>query len=84
MRCGKPEASSAARLDDEYLSPQEEAMELGESTKRVHFREPPSFQVGNPDLCFQIRPFLKHMLIFKQARVRWREIRVATTVYFNH
>lgn len=47
--CGKAEARSAARPDDECLSPQEEAMELGESTKRVHFREPPSFQVGNPD-----------------------------------
>lgn len=39
---------SLAQSDDECLSPQEEAMEVGEVpalTKRVHFKEPPSFQV---------------------------------------
>lgn len=53
MQCGKVsrtvEVSSPTQSDEEYLSPQEEAMELGESpalSKRVHFKEPPSFQVG--------------------------------------
>lgn len=53
MRCGKLagvlEVSSPTQSDEEYLSPQEEAMELGDLpalSKRVHFKEPPSFQVG--------------------------------------
>lgn len=53
MQCGRPagalEVSSPTQSDEEYLSPQEEAMELGVSpaqSKRVHFKEPPSFQVG--------------------------------------
>ena len=54
MQCGEPagaslEVSSPTQTDEEYLSPQEEAMELGEtpaSGKRVHFKEPPSFRVG--------------------------------------
>ncbi|XP_041637580.1 striated muscle preferentially expressed protein kinase isoform X2 [Cheilinus undulatus] len=51
-QCGKPEFSSPIQSDEEYLSPQEEAMEIGESpapTKRVHFTEPPSFQVAPAD-----------------------------------
>ncbi|XP_069554254.1 striated muscle preferentially expressed protein kinase-like isoform X1 [Brachyistius frenatus] len=52
MRCGKRavslEASTPVQSDEEYLSPQEEAMEVGNSpfvSKRVHFKEPPLFQV---------------------------------------
>lgn len=48
-QCGKAEVSSPIQSDEEYLSPQEEPMELEESpapTKRVHFSEPPSFLVG--------------------------------------
>ncbi|CAJ1086795.1 LOW QUALITY PROTEIN: striated muscle preferentially expressed protein kinase [Xyrichtys novacula] len=53
-QCGKPalEVSSPIQSDEEYLSPQEEAMELGESpapAKRVHFTEPPSFQMAPCD-----------------------------------
>lgn len=57
MQCGEPagalEVSSPTQPDEEYLSPQGEAMELGESPalcKRVHFKEPPSFQVARHDL----------------------------------
>lgn len=53
MQCGKlagaMEVSSLIQSDEEYLSPQEEAMELGDSpalSKSVRFKEPPSFQVG--------------------------------------
>ncbi|KAF1371856.1 hypothetical protein PFLUV_G00273700 [Perca fluviatilis] len=53
MQCGKParafEVSSPTQPDEEDLSPQEEAMELGDlpaPSKRVHFKEPPSFQVA--------------------------------------
>ncbi|XP_034720163.1 striated muscle preferentially expressed protein kinase isoform X4 [Etheostoma cragini] len=53
MQCGKParafEVTSPTQPDEEHLSPQEEAMELGDSpapSKRVHFKEPPSFQVA--------------------------------------
>ncbi|GLD63422.1 striated muscle preferentially expressed protein kinase isoform X2 [Lates japonicus] len=56
MQCGKPanslEVSSPIQSDEEYLSPQEEAMELGDSpalSKSVHFKEPPSFQVAPCD-----------------------------------
>ncbi|XP_076580094.1 striated muscle preferentially expressed protein kinase-like [Chaetodon auriga] len=56
MQCGRPagalEVSSPTQSDEEYLSPQEEAMELGDSpalSKRVHFKEPPSFQVAPCD-----------------------------------
>lgn len=45
MQRGK---SSPAQSDEEYLSPQEEAMELGDApaaTKSVRFKEPPWFQV---------------------------------------
>ncbi|XP_034034082.1 striated muscle preferentially expressed protein kinase-like isoform X2 [Thalassophryne amazonica] len=52
VQCGKPAASpqvsSPIQSDEEYLSPQEEAMELEEPpnlTKPVHFKEPPTFQV---------------------------------------
>lgn len=57
MQCGKlagsVEASSPTQSDEEYLSPQEEAMELGDSpalSKSVHFIEPPSFQVGGSQI----------------------------------
>lgn len=43
-----PDVSSTVQSDEEYLSLQEEAMEVRDSpclTKRVHFKEPPSFQV---------------------------------------
>lgn len=46
MQCG---SSSPLQSDEEYLSPQEEAMELGDApaaTKSVRFKEPPWFQVG--------------------------------------
>ncbi|XP_026157880.1 striated muscle preferentially expressed protein kinase isoform X3 [Mastacembelus armatus] len=53
MQCGKPvislDISSPTQSDEEYLSPQEEAMEVGDSpvwSKSVHFKEPPSFQVS--------------------------------------
>ncbi|KAM3857113.1 striated muscle preferentially expressed protein kinase [Diretmus argenteus] len=56
MQCGRPasslEVSSPIQSDEEYLSPQEEAMELGDSpvlSKSVHFKEPPSFQVAPCD-----------------------------------
>ncbi|XP_039998071.1 striated muscle preferentially expressed protein kinase isoform X2 [Xiphias gladius] len=56
MQCGKPavspEVSSPIQSDEEYLSPQEEAMELGDPpapSKSVHFKEPPSFQVAPCD-----------------------------------
>uniref|UniRef100_UPI0037E7BA37 striated muscle preferentially expressed protein kinase n=1 Tax=Semicossyphus pulcher TaxID=241346 RepID=UPI0037E7BA37 len=54
LQCGKSalEVSSPIQSDEEYLSPQEEAMELGESpapAKRVHFTEPPSFKVAPCD-----------------------------------
>ncbi|XP_070786391.1 striated muscle preferentially expressed protein kinase [Enoplosus armatus] len=56
MQCGKLagalEVSSPTQSDEEYLSPQEEAMELSDSpapTKSVHFKEPPSFQVAPCD-----------------------------------
>ncbi|XP_060888188.1 striated muscle preferentially expressed protein kinase [Labrus mixtus] len=54
MQCGKPASAvrSPIQSDEEYLSPQEEAMELGEPPapiKRVHFTEPPSFQVAPCD-----------------------------------
>nr|XP_033472116.1 striated muscle preferentially expressed protein kinase isoform X2 [Epinephelus lanceolatus] len=56
MQYGEPpgalEVSSPTQPDEEYLSPQEEAMELRESpapSKRVHFKEPPSFQVAPGD-----------------------------------
>ncbi|XP_044043059.1 striated muscle preferentially expressed protein kinase isoform X2 [Siniperca chuatsi] len=56
MQCGKLagalEVSSLTQSDEEYLSPQEEAMELGDSpapSKSVHFKEPPSFQVAPCD-----------------------------------
>lgn len=42
-------ASSPTQSDEEYLSPQEEAMELGDApaaSKSVRFKEPPWFQVG--------------------------------------
>lgn len=52
IQCGKSaislEVSSLTQSDEEYLSPQEEAMEVGDSpalSKSVHFKEPPSFQV---------------------------------------
>ncbi|KAM4602243.1 striated muscle preferentially expressed protein kinase-like [Polymixia lowei] len=55
-QCGKPtlplDVSSPTQSDEEYLSPQEEAMEFGEpppQSKQVHFREPPSFQVAPRD-----------------------------------
>ncbi|XP_071391591.1 striated muscle preferentially expressed protein kinase [Centroberyx affinis] len=55
-QCGTPassrEVSSPIQSDEEYLSPQEEAMELGDSpvpSKTVHFKEPPSFQVAPCD-----------------------------------
>uniref|UniRef100_A0A3B4VKY0 non-specific serine/threonine protein kinase n=1 Tax=Seriola dumerili TaxID=41447 RepID=A0A3B4VKY0_SERDU len=54
--CGKPavsqEVSRPAQSDEEYLSPQEEAMEVGDSpapSKSVHFKELPSFQVAPCD-----------------------------------
>lgn len=53
IQCGKPagslEVSGPIQSDEEYLSPQEEAMEVGElpvPTKSVRFKEPPFFQVG--------------------------------------
>ncbi|XP_047432618.1 striated muscle preferentially expressed protein kinase-like [Mugil cephalus] len=56
MRCGKPPeslaVSSPIQSDEEYMSPQEEAMEVGDSSfqsKRVHFKDPPSFQVAPCD-----------------------------------
>ncbi|XP_073318222.1 striated muscle preferentially expressed protein kinase [Pagrus major] len=56
MQCGKQagalEVSSPTQSDEEYLSPQEEVMELGDTpapSKRVHFKEPPSFQVAPCD-----------------------------------
>ncbi|KAM6958556.1 LOW QUALITY PROTEIN: striated muscle preferentially expressed protein kinase-like [Tautogolabrus adspersus] len=54
MQCGKlaSAVSSPIQSDEEYLSPQEEAMELGEPPapiKRVHFTEPPAFQVAPCD-----------------------------------
>ncbi|XP_042368829.1 LOW QUALITY PROTEIN: striated muscle preferentially expressed protein kinase [Plectropomus leopardus] len=53
MQCGElAGANSPSEADEEYLSPQEEAMELGDSTtpsKRVHFKEPPSFEVAPCD-----------------------------------
>ncbi|XP_055369100.1 striated muscle preferentially expressed protein kinase isoform X2 [Betta splendens] len=55
-QCGKPtvslEVSSPAQSDEEYLSPQEDAMEVGDLPalgKSVHFKEPPSFQVAPSD-----------------------------------
>ncbi|XP_077957124.1 striated muscle preferentially expressed protein kinase-like isoform X3 [Gasterosteus aculeatus] len=52
VQCGEQvevlEVRSSAQPDEEDLSPQEEAMELRHSTtqsKRVHFKETPSFQV---------------------------------------
>ncbi|XP_070711425.1 striated muscle preferentially expressed protein kinase [Pempheris klunzingeri] len=52
MQCGKLarvlEVSSPTQSDEEYLSPQEEAMELGDPpgpSKRVSFKEPPLFQM---------------------------------------
>ncbi|KAI4831635.1 hypothetical protein KUCAC02_001171 [Chaenocephalus aceratus] len=55
--CGKLsgalKVSSRTQSEEEYLSPQEEAMELEESPaqrkKRVHFQEAPSFQVAPCD-----------------------------------
>ncbi len=59
MHCGKPagamEVNSPTQSDEEYLSPQEEAMELGDSptlSKSVRFKEPPSFQVGRSQKFF--------------------------------
>ncbi|XP_045917587.1 striated muscle preferentially expressed protein kinase-like [Micropterus dolomieu] len=56
MQCGEiagaVEVSSLTQSDEEYLSPQEEAMELGDSpalSKSVHFKEPPSFWVAPCD-----------------------------------
>nr|XP_046238165.1 striated muscle preferentially expressed protein kinase isoform X3 [Scatophagus argus] len=56
IQCGKlagaMEVSSPTQSDEEYLSPQEEAMELGGSpvlSKSVRFKEPPSFQVAPCD-----------------------------------
>ncbi|XP_065807862.1 striated muscle preferentially expressed protein kinase [Labrus bergylta] len=55
VQCGKLASAvrSPIQSDEEYLSPQEEeAMELGEPPapiKRVHFTEPPSFQVAPCD-----------------------------------
>ncbi|XP_067357586.1 striated muscle preferentially expressed protein kinase isoform X3 [Channa argus] len=56
MQRGNPatslEVCSPTQSDEEYLSPQEEAMELGDSpalSKKVHFKEPPSFQVAPCD-----------------------------------
>ncbi|KAM7365660.1 hypothetical protein PAMP_016575 [Pampus punctatissimus] len=54
IQCGKPagslEVSGPIQSDEEYLSPQEEAMELGDPpSKSVHFKEPPSFQVAPCD-----------------------------------
>ncbi|XP_037618102.1 striated muscle preferentially expressed protein kinase isoform X2 [Sebastes umbrosus] len=55
MQCGRPAGASEASSgggDEEYLSPQEEAMELGDSpapSKRVHFKEAPVFQVAPCD-----------------------------------
>ncbi|KAG8004491.1 Striated muscle preferentially expressed protein kinase, partial [Nibea albiflora] len=49
---GIVEVSSPTQSDEEYLSPQEEAMEVGDSpapSKSVHFKEPPSFQVAPCD-----------------------------------
>lgn len=50
--CGERPGATGTRSptlsDEEYLSPQEEAMEVGESpapSPGVHFKEPPSFQV---------------------------------------
>ncbi|XP_035802106.2 striated muscle preferentially expressed protein kinase isoform X13 [Amphiprion ocellaris] len=44
------DASSPIQSDEEYLSPQEEAMEVSPApSKRVHFKEPPSFQVAPCD-----------------------------------
>ncbi|KAM9334206.1 striated muscle preferentially expressed protein kinase-like [Symphorus nematophorus] len=55
-QCGKTagalEVSSPTQSDEEYLSPQEEAMEVGDSpapSKSVRFKEPPSFQVAPCD-----------------------------------
>lgn len=47
-RAKAAEAGSPAPSDEEYLSPQEEAMELGDApapSKSVRFKEPPWFQV---------------------------------------
>lgn len=56
--CGKAAASvsvsSPLQSDEEYLSPQEEPMEVGvppSPTKRVHFKEPPYFQVAPSDVA---------------------------------
>ncbi|XP_053170241.1 striated muscle preferentially expressed protein kinase-like [Scomber japonicus] len=56
IQCGKPagslEVSGPIQSDEEYLSPQEEAMEVGELpvlTKSVRFKEPPFFQVAPCD-----------------------------------
>lgn len=61
MQCGKlagvSEVSSPTMSDEEYLSPQEEAMEIGDPpapSKRVHFKELPSFQVGGSQKQNQI------------------------------
>uniref|UniRef100_A0AAQ6AL90 Striated muscle enriched protein kinase b n=1 Tax=Amphiprion ocellaris TaxID=80972 RepID=A0AAQ6AL90_AMPOC len=44
------DTSSPIQSDEEYLSPQEEAMEVSPApSKRVHFKEPPSFQVAPCD-----------------------------------
>uniref|UniRef100_A0A3Q3KNT2 Striated muscle preferentially expressed protein kinase n=1 Tax=Monopterus albus TaxID=43700 RepID=A0A3Q3KNT2_MONAL len=46
------EVSSPIHSDEEYLSPQEDAMEVGDLpalSKSVHFKEPPSFQVAPCD-----------------------------------
>ncbi|KAM9835843.1 striated muscle preferentially expressed protein kinase [Aulostomus maculatus] len=52
MQCGRPVCSldvgTPTQSDEEYLSPQEEVMELGDApllTKSVRFKEPPFFQV---------------------------------------
>lgn len=55
--------SSPVQSDEEYLSPQEEKMEAGDSpslNKGISFREPPSFQVR---ICIKLNQLKSFQLV---------------------
>ncbi|XP_029941890.1 striated muscle preferentially expressed protein kinase [Salarias fasciatus] len=60
--------TAPVQSDEDCLSPQQEVMELGESpslSKRVHFKEPPSFQVAP---CDQLVPEGQDVVISAKVR----------------
>lgn len=83
IQCGKPagslEVSGSIQSDEEYLSPQEEAMDIGDlpaPTKSVRFKEPPFFQVGESQ---NNSVFIKNLILSELTNQQKRKCVDVTT-----